>query len=849
MNPTELLQLSSHLHSRCRAVAIHWHEAIASASFVPLSAEQVRQRLTELTTRFVTHLLAEPFDPRPAQAIGESLVQLHYVQPEALRKTQEVLGTRLVEGLSADQIALLYPRLIAMLGELTAGFSERVTAAILAEQEQLRQALAVEQQRASEAISRLNLDLEHRVVERTAQLEIANQELLKEIVERERVEASLQETSRTLQALIDASPLAIISVDLAGQVKVWNPAAERLFGWSAAEVLGRRLPYIPNEDRVEARALYDIVRRGKDHIGAEVQRRKKDGTLVDVYLSSTALYDAQGNLCGYMSVLADITLRKQAEEALLRSERHFRTLIENASDIIMVLDEACVIRYISPSARRTLGYVPEEMVGKDCFIFVHPDDVTGIQSAFAGAVRTPGLALPVELRIQHRDGSWRVFEAVANNLLADPTVQAVVINARDITERKQAEEVLRQGNLDLTLFYVASQTLTATLDLRDVTERLMRLITETIGTRGASVWLLDSEGEGNLVCRAAYPDPEHRQTGVRLPIERSLPGWVARTGQSVVVLDVSEDDRFSDSGDAQAGFQVESLLAVPLQVRDRVMGALETVNKLNGDFDEHDRVVLETLASSAAIAIENARLVEELRQQTANLRARNEELDAYLHTVAHDLKNPLHLMLGYAEVLEEGDAALSSEDGQQVVRSMIRIGNKMNSIVDALLLLAGVRNAKVELQALDMASIVTAVRQRLARIIWENSAQITAPDEWLPALGYAPWVEEVWINYLSNALKYGGQTPRIELGSTLMPDVPGQVRFWVRDYGWGIAPEDQVRLFIPFTRLAQVHATGYGLGLSIVRRIVDKLGGQVGVESDGVPGHGSLFYFTLPSLG
>jgi len=86
--------------------------------------------------------------------------------------------------------------------------------------------------------------------------------------------------------------------------------------------------------------------------------------------------------------------------------------------------------------------------------------------------------------------------------------------------------------------------------------------------------------------------------------------------------------------------------------------------------------VIETLASSAAIAIENARLMEELRQQTANLRVRNEELDAYSHTVAHDLKNPLHLMLGYAEVLEAGDAAVSSEDGQQAVRSMIRIGTR-----------------------------------------------------------------------------------------------------------------------------------------------------------------------------
>jgi signal transduction histidine kinase len=106
-------------------------------------------------------------------------------------------------------------------------------------------------------------------------------------------------------------------------------------------------------------------------------------------------------------------------------------------------------------------------------------------------------------------------------------------------------------------------------------------------------------------------------------------------------------------------------------------------------------------------------------------------------------------------------------------------------------------------------------------------------------------VEEVWANYVSNALKYGGNPARLELGSD--PPLDNQVRFWVRDNGNGILPEMHPRLFLPFTRLPQAHATGHGLGLSIARRIIDKLGGQVGVISDGVPGRGSLFYFTLPA--
>ena len=116
-------------------------------------------------------------------------------------------------------------------------------------------------------------------------------------------------------------------------------------------------------------------------------------------------------------------------------------------------------------------------------------------------------------------------------------------------------------------------------------------------------------------------------------------------------------------------------------------------------------------------------------------------------------------------------------------------------------------------------------------------------------MGYGPWVGQVWINYLSNAIKYGGQPPRVELGADQIVDPATNqplVRFWVRDYGPGLTPEEQARLFRSFTRLDRIPTRGYGLGLSVVRRIVEKLGGEVGVESEGLPGKGSMFSFTLP---
>jgi signal transduction histidine kinase len=236
---------------------------------------------------------------------------------------------------------------------------------------------------------------------------------------------------------------------------------------------------------------------------------------------------------------------------------------------------------------------------------------------------------------------------------------------------------------------------------------------------------------------------------------------------------------------------------------------------------------------------------EALRQRTTELEARNQELDAFAHTVAHDLKNPAARVVSATELLLDAKPPLDDEERQRTTLFISRAGHKMSNIIDELLLLASVRKLEVQTVPLDMESIVTEAQQRLADMIEQAQAEIVAEqiDRWPRVLGYAAWVEEIWVNYLSNAVKYGGLPPRMELGAETQPD--GMVRFWVRDNGPGLAPVDQVSLFTPFTRLDQARTKGHGLGLSIVRRIVEKLGGQVGVESQS--GHGSTFFFTLPA--
>lgn len=232
----------------------------------------------------------------------------------------------------------------------------------------------------------------------------------------------------------------------------------------------------------------------------------------------------------------------------------------------------------------------------------------------------------------------------------------------------------------------------------------------------------------------------------------------------------------------------------------------------------------------------------QLTAQNQQLHDQNHELEAFAHTVAHDLKSPLTTLIGFLELARQNTQCLD-EETQSLLNMTATSASKMSSIIEELLLLASVRKEDIRIAPVDMTRIVNHALNRIGYMVEQYQPDIIVPKVWIPAKGYAPWIEEVWANYLSNGLKYGGQPPRLELGAT--PDGNGMIRFWVQDNGDGLSAEAQASLFTEFTRLDDIRAQGHGLGLSIVRRIMDKLGGEAGVES--TPGEGSVFYFTLPA--
>ncbi|MCB0190879.1 MAG: response regulator [Anaerolineae bacterium] len=429
--------------------------------------------------------------------------------------------------------------------------------------------------------------------------------------------------------------------------------------------------------------------------------------------------------------------------------------------------------------------------------------------------------------------------------LLPSVIEQVLAKEQLIQERQTAITNLQKVNGNLALLNKVSQELTASFDLQKIVATLLQAVTETIGAEGSSVWLMESSPKLGLICESAY-HRSYRQTPVSLRLQpgQGIAGWVTEQGESVIIASASDDPRFAPEIDRETKCLTTSLLAVPLNVRGSVIGALEVINKIEGHFTHEDRALVETLAASAAIAIDNARLVEALRHQTDQLQSRNEELDAFAHTVAHDLKTPLSPIIGLADLVTKYHNTLPKNIIVDSLSTISRNTHKMNDIVNELLLLATVRDNDVETEVLDMLDLIDEVKQRLEHLIEEKQAVITLPTYWPMAMGYGPWIEEVWANYISNAIKYGGTPPHIQIGGQVQPN--GLVRYWVRDNGNGLTDEERARLFVPFTKIKRNKGEGHGLGLSIVHRIVEKLGGEVGVESEAIAGRGCTFYFTLP---
>ncbi|MGA2130762.1 MAG: PAS domain S-box protein [Bryobacteraceae bacterium] len=274
------------------------------------------------------------------------------------------------------------------------------------------------------------------------------------------------ETQARLAAIVECSRDAILSLDAGGAVRSWNLAAEKLYGYTAAEIFGRPANQLATSGRRDG-AARNIARAvsGTPLPPFETEHVSKGGVIFPVSITASPILDHAGKAIGASVIIRDITGQKRAQQALLESESRFRALVQNSSDVITLIDPGGKILYDSPGVSDFLGVSPEERLGCEAMQWIHADDLSYMRMLHAELLQTSGAKLRAQLRLRHADGSFRWCDSWAVNLLDDPGVGALVTSFRDITELKGVETALRESEQRYRLLVEDASDTIFTIDL------------------------------------------------------------------------------------------------------------------------------------------------------------------------------------------------------------------------------------------------------------------------------------------------------------------------------------------------------------------------------------------------
>ncbi|HEY5478071.1 MAG TPA: PAS domain S-box protein, partial [Gaiellaceae bacterium] len=621
-----------------------------------------------------------------------------------------------------------------------------------------------------------------------------------------------RELNERLGAVIDASPVAIIEIDLERRITVWNEVAEEIFGWSSEEVVGTVLPIVPEHRLEEHKELVERAIQGEQITNFETERRRRDGTLIPYRVSMALHRDADRRTVGVIAIGSDLSSAKFAEEELLRTRELYRVVVENSHDMIAVLDPMGRFVFASPSYEQALGYGPEELVDVSPISLVHPSDVQRASDALRQAVTSQSAAV-VELRMRHKRGNWVFVEGTTTSVLDENgQLRSILMSFRDISERRTAEEELREAEARYRLL-VEQLPLITYINAPGESGRWVYLspqLEEILGYKPAD-WVSDY---GNFVSAIHPDDREH------VAAERAASGGKGRIGLEYRLI--SKDERTVWVRDEAV--VVRDLSGKPLYVQGYLLD----------------------------ISVEREAEIERRRLEAELLHSQKmEAIGRLAGGIAHDFNNLLTAITGYSElIVSELDPASSlARDAEEIKRAAEQAAAMTQQ------LLAFSRRQVLQPALLDPNEVIGRMEKMLQRLIGENVELVTALEpEVVMIRADRGQIEQVVMNLVVNArdsMPNGGritvETANISLddagASRLGLPAGNFVLATISDVGFGMDDETMSHIFEPFFTTKE-QGEGTGLGLATVHGIVEQSNGAIQVASE--IGKGSVFHVYLP---
>ena len=666
--------------------------------------------------------------------------------------------------------------------------------------------------------------------------------------------------SELLDAVLYASAGLVVVLDREGRIVRFNRRCVELTGFTAAEVVGRQLwdMLIPPDQRTEVIEVFRDLRDNSLPSTFENDWLTRTGERVRIVWSNSAVSDEDGRVAYVVgtgldvgehrrieSALQESQALRQAEAARYAAETRLASVVSIAADAIITCDAEQRITFFNEGAEQIFRYSARQVTGWPLDVLlparlraVHHGHVQRFTALPSAARRMGERREIVGLR---SDGEEFPAEAsIARGEIAGEAVLTVVL--RDASERKRADERFR-------LLADAGRELASSLDYDATLRNVARLSVRSL----ADYCVVDMVEEGRFErLTVAHRNPEHAPIASaleNLPLDRSRPhllSSVLATGEPVLVEEVSPVDLESVAQDEAhlrllRALNLRSMIAVPLAARGNVLGAILFLAGTSAPrYNESDLAVAEKLARLAALALDNARLYGTAQRAIA---ARDE----VVAILSHDLRNPVHAVGLVADALENhllpGEA---SAKGRAYLDMLHRVMDEMNRLIQNLLDVARIEAGRLRLDREHQAlpPLLNEMLETLRLIAAEKSIRLeaSADDDLPPVYADRSRVAQIVQNLVGNALKFTATGGHVVVRAE---NADGAVRISVIDTGSGIAPEQRARLFDRFWQARQTGRAGAGLGLTIVKGIVEAHGGTIWVES--VEGRGSTFHFTLPT--
>lgn len=644
---------------------------------------------------------------------------------------------------------------------------------------------------------------------------------LEDVTERQRADLA----TASLAAIVNSSDDAIISKDLNGIIKSWNRGAERIFGYTAEEAVGRSVEMlIPKERLAEEPHILSRLKQGERLHHFETVRIRKNGTPIEISLTISPITNAAGEVIGASKIARDITERKRAAEGMRVSEIRYRRLFEAARDGVLILES--VSRQITDAnlvILQLLGCAREDLLGKELWQIGLLKDEQSSRAAFR-ELHQNGTIRYENLPVRTKSGGKYEIELVAS-LYEEGGKEVVQCNIRDTTERERAAEALRESEERYrTLFNlgpVAIYFCDASGVIREFNHRAAELWDRSPAPGHdeekfcGSVKLFHLDG-------TLLPHSES-------PMAKVLSGELAEARDIEALIERPDGSRIT---------VVVNIRAIKDQA-GKIMGAI------NCFYDISERKQVEEALRLAQIRLADraGQLEQAVAERTTELTATNKQLEAFVYSIAHDLRAPLRSMQGFSSLLVEEAGKTLSEEGQSHARRINKSAQLMDAMLSGLLSFSRVSQQHLELGPVNLEATIESALSQLQKDIQDKHARVErGSGPWPNVLAHEATLVQVLLNLLSNSLKFipPNVRPVIRLRTEEQAEF---VRLWVEDNGIGIAPDHQEQIFRLFARLRGDQYPGTGIGLAIVRKGVERLGGQVGVDS--APNAGSRFWVDL----